>query len=161
MGIIVAHIGIFVTRSNCVSLVIYNVANSTSVVIRIEESGERVLKLHTWGVWCFDTIWLPDCRVSEVRVNSNTVSFEFCDIVSNFESSVANVREILLVDVIRKLRLVEVHLTFVAIPLDKIMKVVFREKSIGLDIISIDLEAIFDVVLAFVNESTDIMVCSP
>jgi hypothetical protein len=96
------------------------VANSTGVVVRIQEPDERVLKLNSWCIRCFDSIWLPDCTISEERVDSNPISFEISNFVSYSESSVANIREVLLICVVWELRLVEINLSLVGIPLNKV-----------------------------------------
>ena len=113
--------------------------DSACVVVGIQEPNERVLELNSWCIWSFDSIWLPDCAISKVGVDSDSISFEVCDLVGYSESSVTNIREVLLICVVWELRLIEIYLSFVGIPLDKISQGMLREKPVGFDVVSIDL----------------------
>ena len=62
--------------------------------------------------------------ISEVGVNSDSIAFEICYVVTDFESKVAGVSKVFLRDIVWQLRLVEIYLTIVAVPLGKISEVV-------------------------------------
>ena len=78
-------------------------ADSSSLVERVEESGEGVLELDSWDIRSFYSIWLPDCRISEIRVDCNTEPFEFSNMITDSEACKPSICEILLGNIIRKL----------------------------------------------------------
>ena len=127
----------------------------------VEESVERVRELDSWSRGSFDCAWHPDRIVSEESVDSNAVSFEISDVVSDLEASIALVSIVLLSDIVWKLTLVEVNFSIVAVPLNEITKAVLREQTISLDIVRVDLKALSNVVFTVVNASMNVMVSSP
>ena len=128
--------------------------------IAVEVSAVRVREIDSSVIWSLDRGWHPHSVVSEVSVDCDTVSLEVGGF-SDFEATEASISIVFLCDIVRKLTLVEVDFTMVSIPLDEVTKTVLGEETVSFDIVSVDLQALSNVVLAVFDEAADVMVSSP
>lgn len=111
-----------------------------------EEDTNSVFKLDATAGRNFDGGVHHNVVVAEVRVHAHAVALKVFDVVAYFESMVAFVGIVILRDVVWELTLVEVSLTLVTVPLDHITKCVLCEKTVGLNLVTVNLETGLDVV---------------
>ena len=131
-----AEIWICMPRANRVTLVVDHMINST---VADEISDIRISKLDSWSIWRRYCWWLPDYVISEVRVDCNSISFEWGNLICDFESNIASFCKVRLSYISRKKRLIQINLSIVPVPLNEITEGLFWKKSIYLNAISVDL----------------------
>jgi len=155
---VVAKVGVLVAHTDRRALVIQHVLNAA---VAIQKTVVRVFKRHPTRGRSFDRAGHPDCVVAEVGIHRDAMASEVSYTVRHVEANVALVRIVGLGNVVGQLALVEPDLTVVAIPLNEISKRVLREETVCLNVVSVDLQAVLDVVLAIVDEATDVVVSPP
>lgn len=131
-----------------------------NATVTIQEDGESIVEPDIGVLRSLDSLFDMNGEVSEERINTDTPCFMDSDgIIDNIRVNTFNV--VTGVNIIRQLRLVEVSLTILSVPLQEVAKSVLSRKTIANHIVSIDLKTSCYRILSSSYLTSDVVVSAP
>lgn len=110
--------------------------NMFNITISVQKDRKRIFKRDTAGYWGFNTRFNSYRPISEICINTNSVSFEFRYVIRNSETVfICPLRRHY---VVRFFGLVEKHFSTICVPNCNIIQSMFCSQSVCNDVFSIN-----------------------
>jgi hypothetical protein len=127
----------------------------------IQEIRHRIYKFNLATMWCLYSTLNYNWEVPEERINTSSPSLMIFNIISHFICCKPFISIVLLSNIIWILRLVEVGLPILAIPLKHMAESVLDSEAISCHMVSVDLQTCDHRVLRVDHLASLVVVCSP